>query len=147
MKTLFTFLVLAVTAIGFAEDFAIHSGTITSAAQTSSGGAYSLTGMIGQQSGTTPSAGGSYSLGAGFFSQYVALQQQGAPPLTIRQAGASIRIAWPGNVPGWVLQMNDTGTLTGSWTDIGMLPSVIGNEQFHDITPASGRAFFRLRQK
>lgn len=129
-----------------AQSYSITSSTVSGGGGTSSGGVYAITGAIAQPVSSAPSTGGTYSLSGGFFSQYVALQQTGAPHLTIRNVGANVQIVWNSNVPGWVLQANSTDLSNAGWFDVVGTPTVGGLEQFHQFATGSGRTFLRLRK-
>jgi len=71
---------------------------------TSIGGAYAVSGTIGQPDAGYVMAGGNYSLQGGFWA-LVAVQVPGAPVLTIVPIGAGqASISWSPDSPGWVLQ-------------------------------------------
>jgi hypothetical protein len=77
-----------------AQSYSITSRAIAGGGGTSSGGAYAVTGAIAQPDASAASTGGTYSLSGGFLAQYMALQQTGAPHLTIRAvAGSNVRAA------------------------------------------------------
>ncbi len=128
-----------------AQSYAISSHTIDGGGGTSSGGSYTVTGMIAQPEASAASSGGSYSVSGGFFSQYIALQTEGAPELTIRRLDGNVEVVWGSNVPGWVLQTNVADLNPAGWADVVAAPTVDGAEQYHSFTASGGRAFFRLR--
>lgn len=146
MKALLSFsLFLLTSVVASAQSYSITSSTIAGGG-TSSGGAYAVTGAIAQAEASAVSTGGSYSLSGGFFGQYMALQQTGAPHITIRGVGANVQVVWGANVPGWVLQSNSTDLAPASWLDVVGTPSVNGAEQSLHFAAGSGRVFFRLRK-
>lgn len=147
MKAKITFsLLLLVTSIATAQSYSVISHPIASGGGASSGGAYAVTGIIAQQEANATSSGGSYSLSGGFFAQYLALQQAGAPPISIRSVGSTAQVVWGSNVPGWILQANNNDLDPASWTDVVGTPTVNGAEQFLPFAAAGGRVFFRLRK-
>lgn len=135
------------TGCAHAQSYSITSGKISSGGGTSSGGSYSVTGAIGQPEAHAASTGGSYSLSGGFFSQYIALQQAGAPRLAIRKVGGNVDVVWGSNVPGWVLQVNASDLSSGGWADVVGSPTVSGSEPYHQFPAGSGRIFYRLRKR
>lgn len=146
MRALFTSLLFLLTAaVASAQSYSITSSAIAGGG-TSSGGAYAVTGAISQPVASAASTGGSYSLSGGFFGQYMALQQTGAPKVIIRGVGANVQVVWGANVPGWVLQSNSTDLAPASWLDVVGTPSVNGAEQSLQFAAGSGRVFFRLRK-
>ena len=147
MKTLFTLALLALVVTAHAQSYSITAHTIAGGGGSSSGGQYAVTGAIAQPEASAASAGGSYSVSGGFFSQDIALQQAGAPRLTVRQSGRNVELVWGANVPGWVLQTNVTDLSPAGWADVGTAPTVNGAEQSLAFTASGGRAFFRLRMR
>lgn len=135
------------TASAGAQNYSITSFTVDGGGGASSGGAYAVTGAIAQPDANTASTGGVYAISGGFFSQYIALQQTGAPLLIIRGvAGGNVQVVWGANVPGWVLQSNSADLAPVSWQDVVVPPTVSGAEQLHQFTAAGGRVFFHLRK-
>lgn len=144
-RLLLAFLLLG-TLTAQAQSYSITSHTVDGGGGTSSGGAYAVTGAIAQADASAASTGGTYSLSGGFFAQYMALQQTGAPPLTIRGVGANVQLVWGADVPGWVLQANSADLAPANWLDVVGTPTVSGPEQFLQFAAGSGRVFFRLRK-
>lgn len=143
--SVFALLLLGVSG-AVAQGYSITSSVLAGGGGTSSGGAYAVTGTIAQHAAHTASTNGAYSIAGGFFSQYYALQQIGAPRLIIRPAGANVQLVWAANVPGWVLQSNTDNLSSSGWFDVIGTPTVFGAEQLFEFTTAVGRAFFRLRK-
>ena len=152
MKTTVCLTFISCVFAASAQNYSITSSKIAGGGGTSSGtgaaGNFSVTGTIGQHDAGMSSSGGPYSISGGFFSQYMALQQIGAPRLVIRpDSGATVQIAWGANVPGWVLQSNAAGLAPEGWVDVVGAPTVNGEEQFLQFSTAGGgRVFFRLRK-
>jgi hypothetical protein len=66
-----------------------------------------------------------------------------APTLASRNAGASgLRIAWPVATFGYRLQTS--ASLTGAWSDAGLIVSVEGNERAAYAPVVASAQFFRL---
>jgi hypothetical protein len=150
MRPLFFLTILLLSgAAAKAQSYFIAAGVVNGGGGISSGtgaaGSFTITGAIGQQAWLA-STGDSYSLSGGFFSQYIALQQTGAPRLVIRPNGTNVEVAWPATVPGWVLQQNSADLDPAGWTDVVGNPTVSGPEQFHPFAASGGRVFFRLRK-
>jgi hypothetical protein len=146
MKLNFTILNLAIAGLALAQSYSVTAPIIASGGGASSGGAYAVTGVIAQQEANATSSGGSYSLSGGFFAQYLALQQAGAPPISIRSAGSTAQVVWGSNVPGWILQANSNDLDPASWIDVVGTPTVNGADQFLPFAATGGRVFFRLRK-
>ncbi len=152
MKTILTFCFIAWSDFASAQNFAITSHKISDGGGTSrsgrgsTGGNYTLTGTIAQHEAGSDSAGGAYRLSGGFLAQYMALQQSGAPQLTIRSSGALVKIVWGSNVQGWKLQANSSSLAPAGWFDVAGTPAVSGAEQFLQFSAGGGSVFFRLRK-
>jgi hypothetical protein len=66
-----------------------------------------------------------------------------APTLASRNAGASgLRIAWP--VASFGYRLLTSASLTGAWSDAGLVVTVEGNERAAYAPVAAGAQFFRL---
>lgn len=151
MRSFLTLFILTCASIASGQNYSITSAKIASGGGTSSGtgaaGTFAVSGTVGQQEASAASSGGPYSVSGGFFAQYMALQQTGAPPLIIRPgAGATVQVVWGASVPSWVLQSNSADLAPASWVDVVGSPSVSGAEQFHQFTSSGGPVFFRLRK-
>lgn len=150
MKLLsFLAVLLLSAAVSHAQSYSLAAATVNGGGGVSSGsgaaGTFTLTGAIAQQAWNA-STGGTYSLSGGFFSQYYALQREGAPPLTIRRSGANVQVVWASSVPGWILQQNTADLGSANWVDVAASPTVSGNEQYQQFPAGSGRVFYRLRK-
>ncbi|MCI0746543.1 MAG: hypothetical protein L0Y58_14170 [Verrucomicrobia subdivision 3 bacterium] len=86
-----------------AQNYAIDWFTIDGGGGSSGGGAYTLTGTIGQPDAGTMT-GGSFVLEGGFWPGVFAVQQGGAPRLFIQNSGANVIITWAPDSPGFILQ-------------------------------------------
>jgi len=146
MKTLLTLALLIGSITAHAQSYSITSRAIAGGGGTSSGGQYAVTGAIAQHDANNASTGGTYSLSGGFLAQYMALQQTGAPKVTIRGVGANVQVVWGANVPGWKLQANSSDLAAANWLDVVGTPTVSGPEQYLQFAAGSGRVFFRLRK-
>ena len=83
---------------------------------TSAGGAYSVSGTIGQPDAGTMS-GGAFTLTGGFWALPVAVQSSNAPTLLITGGAPGwATISWTPATPGFVLQVSDTLT-PPAWTN------------------------------
>jgi len=122
-----------------AQNYSIDWFTIDGGGGTSSGGAYTLSGTIGQPDAGHMS-GGNFTLDGGFWGGVFAVQVAGAPTLQIQGSGPNYTLSWSPSTPGFVLQMN-TSLSPLSWTNA---PSGPTNPASVPATP--GSRFFRLRQ-
>jgi hypothetical protein len=126
------------TLVVHAQSYSIVWYRIAGGGGTSAGGAYQVSGTIGQHDAGVAMTGGDYSLTGGFWSMY-AMQTPGAPLLSITCSGNLAIISWPPSVTGWTLQTNNDLS-TGSW---GNYPGQIVNNAVTNSTP-KGNLFFRL---
>ena len=111
----------------------------------STGGAYQVTGTIGQHDAGGPMTGGNYSLTGGFWSVITVVQTPGAPLLTIsfNHQLPTVTISWPSSATNYVLQQNsDLNTV--NWTPVGLPVTTNGATLSVTITPPAGNLFFRL---
>ena len=105
----------------------------------STGGAYSVSGTIGQPDAGGAMSGGGYSLTGGFWALY-AVQTPGAPLLTITYANNQAVVSWSSTVTGWTLQTNNN-LATGTWGNYA--GAVVNNTVTN--SPPTGNLFFRLQ--
>jgi hypothetical protein len=126
-----------------AQSYSIDWYKIAGGGGTSTGGAYQVSGTIGQPDAGAMS-GGNYSLTGGFWSLIAVVQTAGLPTLTVTHSGNGIIVSWPSASTGFVLQQN--GNLaTGSWTPAnGFTVSDDGTNKSITITSPTGNLFFRL---
>jgi hypothetical protein len=139
MKIFFAFTVAAITGLAFG--LSVDWFTVDGGGGTSTGGAYSLSGTIGQTDAALLT-GGNYTLQGGFWSLPEAVQTPGAPPLDIARAGGSFAvISWPAPSTGWQLQKSSD---LQAWTPLTIAVVVQNgsNTVTAPVTPA--REFYRL---
>ena len=138
---LFTLILSSPTCL-LAQQYAIDWFTIDGGGGTSSGGSYTLSGTIGQ-SDAGVMTGGNYSLIGGFWGVAVAIQEVGAPLLTITRSGGNVTISWPSPSTGFNLQ--ETASLgSPSWTGAGLTISDNGTTKSVTIPAPLGSKFYRL---
>lgn len=110
----------------------------------SSGGAYTLTGTIGQPDAGEAS-GGNYTLQGGFWSAFAIVQTEGTPALRILYNGTHVTLAWPDPSTGFQLEESPS-LVSPAWTNVSGTPGVVGGERQLDQILAPGTRFFRLRK-
>ncbi len=124
------------------QNLAIDWFTIDGGGGASSGGAYAVSGTVGQPDAGAMS-GGSYSLVSGFWSAVV--PTPGAPPLAIVHSGESVIVSWPLAATGFVLEQNSALTRS-NWME-APCPYATNATQSSLTVPASvGNTFYRLRK-
>ena len=122
-----------------AQSYSIDWFSIDGGAGTSSGGAYTLSGSIGQVDAGTLS-GGSYTLEGGFWPGIIVPSTGEMPTLLIQQSGANVIISWSPSPSGFSLEQSST-LLPLSW---GASPG--GGANPATIPLGSGPTFYRLRK-
>jgi hypothetical protein len=134
-------LALGVQAQPYAVDWAATGG----GGGTSTGGAYAVSGTVGQADAGEMS-GGSFTVTGGFWSVTAAAQTAGAPALTVARTTAyTIVLSWPSSATGFVLQQNPK--LAGaSWSDAGLTPADDGTTKSVVVPSNVGTRFYRLKK-
>jgi hypothetical protein len=131
------------------SDFAIDWFTFDGGGGTSSGGAYSVSGTIGQADAGAMN-GGSYSIVGGFWGVVEAVQTGGVPLLQVTRSGSNVVVDWPFPSSGFVLQQASALAPPPSaivWTDVLAPAAVqIGGDWTVTIASPTGNRFFRLRK-
>jgi hypothetical protein len=141
MKALLKICVGALLAIPFclsAQTYKIDWYTIDGGGGSSSGGAYALSGTIGQfDAGTL--AGGSFTLVGGFWGGAFAVQQVGSPTLFINRVGPDVQLTWDPSATGFVLEQS-LNLSPAAW-------SAVAGGANGVVVPATGPTkFYRLRR-
>ncbi len=118
--------------------------TIDSGGGTSTGGAYAVSGTIGQPE-ASKLTGGSYTLAGGFWS----VIQQGGPSLKIKKRAGNLVLSWPADATGVEVQSATQLAPGGSdWSNFAGNPVRVGDEFELTIgpalTPPDPIRFFRL---
>jgi hypothetical protein len=141
MKTLCAILTSAVwsaTAQQYIDWYKISGG-----GGSSTGGAYEISGTIGQPDASVAMSGGSFSLTGGFWSLIDVVQTAGAPTLYISHSGSTVAVYWQ-NTGSWTLQQNPDLT-TSNWTTNTSWTTSNGTNSLIINNPP-GNLFFRLKQ-
>ena len=136
-----SFALLCVPAMG--QVYSIDWYKIAGGGGTSTGGAYAVSGTIGQPDAGAAMSGGNYSLTGGFWSLVGAVPTPGAPTLTVTRAGSSVIVSWPYPSSGWGLQQNPS-LGTANWAASGYPISTNNSVNRITITAPAGNLFFRL---
>jgi len=145
MKKILLTLTLLFPLAGFAQ-YGIDWFALPGGGGTSSGGAYTLSGSIGQPEASAANAltGGSYALTGGFWSLISVVQTPGQPNLTISQSGHSVIISWPATAGG-TLQQNANLANASGWVTSSYPVTTLDGISSITITPPVGNLFFRLK--
>lgn len=128
-----------------AQSYSIDWSTIDGGGGTSTGGVYAVTGTIGQPDAGRMS-GGNYSIDGGFWGLIAAVQEPGAPLLTITPAGANAIVSWPSPSTGFVLQQNATFPSTNGWANYGGTVSSNATTLSVTVPFNTGDKYFRLKK-
>lgn len=145
MKTLTFILAFGASLPVFAQTFSVDWHKIAGGGGTSSGGAYSVTGTIGQHDAGN-SSGGNYTLEGGFISGIGLVQTPGAPELSVQYQDGNATVSWPlSGSSGFAVQESVTVANPASWNPASVSIVTNGNRlQF--TVPVGGVKFFRLRK-
>jgi hypothetical protein len=125
--------------------FAIDWFSLDGGGGTSSGGAYVLSGTIGQAD-VGRMTGGAYSLEGGFWAIGSASEAPVRPMLSIRlSASNSVVVTWPSPSTGWVLQQRSDDLASSGWSDV--LTGIVddGTAKSVETIPLAAARFYRLK--
>lgn len=136
------FLATAITA--GAQPFSIDWHTLDGGGGVSAGGAYTISGAIGQPDAGMTMTGGAYSFTGGFWSLLRVVQTPGAPSLSIAlDSAGTVVVSWSSPSVGWRLQHN-TSFDPANWATPAATITDNGTTKFIVVTPAAGNRFYRL---
>lgn len=144
MKTLLLMILLFGAATNGISQYALDWFTLDHGGGRSSGGAYTISGTIGQPDAFA-SSGGSYTLHGGFWSAAAVVQTESAPSLRIIHSGTNVTLFWPNPSTGFQLEESPSLSLP-AWADVSATPGVVGDEKQVNQTLAPGPRFYRLRK-
>jgi hypothetical protein len=134
---------LLLPALSHAQTYSIVWYKVAGGGGASAGGAYQVTGTIGQTDAGGAMSGGDYSVTGGFWSLISVVQTPGVPSLTIAPAGNSVIVSWP-NTGSYSLQQNSNLAASLGWTASGYSITTSAGTNSITITPPAGSLFFRL---
>lgn len=138
------FAALAGTALAAgAQTFSIDWHKIAGGGGASAGGAYQLSGTIGQPDTSDALLGGNSLLTGGFWSLISVAQTPGAPTLWICSSGGTVTVYWQ-NVGGCTLQQSSSGGAPNSWMACPCSPIMSNGTNYVNFTAPIGSLFFRL---
>ena len=126
-----------------AQSFAIDWFTIDGGGGTSTGGAFSLDGTIGQPD-AGHMTGGNFTLDGGFWGIIGSIQTPGSPLLNVFLTTTNtVVIAWPNPSTSFSLQQNPN-LLTTNWTTVTNSVHVVGSDNQVWVSPPTGNRYYRL---
>ena len=136
---------LVVGSVLHAQSYSIDWFKVAGGGGTSAGGAYQVSGTIGQHDASGPMTNGQYSLIGGFWSVITVVQTPGAPRLriTFNSQLPTVTVSWPSSATDFVLQQN-SDLNTANWINTGWLVTTNGATMSVTISPPAGNLFFRL---
>ena len=67
------------------------------------------------------------------------------PALAVSLSASQLKLSWPTNATGFVLQSATTLANGGDWQDSGLTPSIVGNQNLVSVETTITAGFFRLR--
>ena len=143
----FSILYLSFCLPAWGQQYSINWSKIAGGGGTSAGGAYQVSGTIGQHDAAGPVTGGNYSLTGGFWSIISVVQTPGTPRLTVAFSfhPPTVTVYWPASATNYVLQQNSDLT-TVNWTPVGLPITTNGSTLSVTVSPPAGNLFFRLKQ-
>jgi len=129
-----------------AQVYSIDWYSIDGGGGTSAGGAYTLTGTIGQPDAGKLSGGG-FELTGGFMSIVTAIQSPDAPLLTVTRSGGNVIISWPN--PSLEFALEETTVLANPssatvWTGTSTAPVVVDTNKQVTVPAPVGLKYYRL---
>jgi hypothetical protein len=128
-----------------AQNYTIDWITIDGGGGTSSGGAYQITGTIGQPDAGAMT-GGNYSLTGGFWSIISVVQTPAAPALAIQVTSTNtVVVSWPSPSTGYGLAANNNLSTT-NWVQVAQTPTDDGATKRVVLPAAPGNLFLRLQK-
>ncbi len=130
-----------------AQSLAMQRHVIAGGGGSSAGGAFTLSGTVGQPDASTPLTGGAFSLTGGYWALPVAVQTPGAPHLSVGFSNGLVVVSWPLNVEGFVLDRKstlNTGVIQDFWIQVPFPYQTNATHVFVTETPGS-TGFYRLR--
>lgn len=126
-----------------AQPYSIDWHKVAGGGGTSTGGAYQVSGTIGQPDAGAVMVGGNYSVTGGFWALVSVVQTPGAPTLYISKSGGGVKVYWQA-VSGWTLQQNGNLAVTNGWSASGGVTASNGTNSL-DLGSPAGNLFFRLQ--
>ena len=148
LAALATALLLSAAASVSAQSYNIDWFTIDGGGGTSSGGAYSLSGTIGQPDAGAMS-GGAYTLIGGFWGAIQAIQTPGAPLLSVETLpNGTVRVFWPSSATGFVLDQATALTVASptSWSSVSFPYQTNASQISITTAPSPAQKYYRLRK-
>lgn len=150
MKHVKVALLSGLLAVGFClpatAQYSIDWFKVAGGGGASTGGAYSVSGTIGQHDADGPMTGGSYSLTGGFWTLITAVPTPGAPRLFITPSGSGVVVSWTNASTPFVLEHNSDLSNANGWSAVLSLPVTTDKVNYVTNPIAPGNDFYRLRQ-
>ncbi len=143
-RFLFISSIVGLTSAAFAQSYSIGWQSIDAGSGTSTGGAYSVTGSIGQHDAGQTMTGGKYSVTGGFWSLAGTVQTPQAPLLRIYVTATNTAVLyWPSSSAGFTLEQTQNLAST-NWTAVPEPVSDDGANKAVVVAPVKGPRFYRL---
>ena len=141
----FVFLLLGAT-VAPAQNFSIDWWSVDGGGGVSTGGAYSLSGTIGQPD-AGKMTGGSYTLEGGFWGMVAVIQSPDMPQLYITNLNNTVSVCWPLPAAGCVLEQCSVLTATpAGWSQVPFPYQTNASFIYIEVNPPAGNQFYRLRR-
>jgi hypothetical protein len=112
----------------------------------SSGGNFSVTGTIGQTDAGLLT-GGSFAVAGGFWGGAYAVQNPGAPLLSVVSTGTNALFTWADASGSFVLESAGSLTAPIAWTLVPNAPTASNEQRSVSLPSPVGVRFYRLRKQ
>lgn len=132
----------------FGVDFAVDRSVISSGGGTSTNGAFSITGTLGQPDAGPRLTGGVFTVDGGFWGAVTLQQTPGAPLLTLQhlKVSGTLFFSWPITAESYVLDSSPLVGPAASWTPVSASVQLDGQHRTVTLPQQPGQRYFRLRQ-
>lgn len=141
---------LVVMAVPFTSraQYSLKQSSFSTIGGKSTGGSYSLRSSTSQPTAGAAMSGGTFSL-QGSPWNVIVLQSSGGPLLSIGQTNGLLRVSWPTDSAGFLLQETAelrTAPATTPWANSALTVADNGTEKSVTIAPGAGLKYFRLQK-
>jgi hypothetical protein len=137
------FLAIGSPMVTRAQNYDLSWFTIDGGGGVSSGGAYSLSGTIGQPDAGHLSGNG-FSIDGGFWGFFAPVQPESPPILTIARSNSFVVISWPQFAGAFRLQNNTNLASINGWVASSHSTSTNNGQISVTIPATTGKQFYRL---
>jgi hypothetical protein len=134
----------ALSLAAWGQTYSIDWYKVSGGGGTWTGGAYSVSGTIGQHDAGGPLKADDYCIMGGFWSLISVVQTSELPNLAISLSGSSVIVSWPNTAVCTLQQSSDLAV--GNWVTCGYTVTTLNGTNSITIASPAGELFFRLKQ-